>query len=54
MDTMFMRSENGKTFDFHRLLLNFLDKAYLKRSDKYVALSDLSICYTWRKIKSHR
>ena len=43
MDTMFMNSGDSKTSDPHRLLLNFLDKINLKRSDKYVVLSNLSI-----------
>ena len=47
-----MNSENSKT-DPHRLLLNLLDKIKLKRSDKYVALSNPSIYYTWKNIKSH-
>ena len=51
MDTIFMNSENSKTSDPHRLLLNLRDKINLKRSDKYVALSNLSIYYTWRNIK---
>ena len=46
-----MNSENSKTSDPHRLLLNLLDKINLKRSDKYVALSNLSIYYTWKNIK---
>ena len=46
MDNVFMNSENSKTSDLHRLLLNLSDKINLKRSDKYVALSNLSICYT--------
>ena len=46
MDTIFMNSENSKTSDPHRLLLNLSDKINLKGSDKYVALSNLSICYT--------
>ena len=33
-----MNSENTKTSDPHRLLLNLSDKIYLKRSDKYVIL----------------
>ena len=41
-----MNSENSKAPDPHRLLLNFLDKRSLKRSDKYVTLSNLSIYYT--------
>ena len=35
-----------KTSNPKRLLLNLSDKANLKRSDKYVALSNLSICRT--------
>ena len=46
-----MNSENSKTSDPHRLLLNLSDKINLKRSDKYVALSNLSIYYTWKNIK---
>ena len=48
MDTIFISSGNSKTSDPHRLLLNLLDKIKLKRRDKYVALSNLSICYTWK------
>ena len=51
MDTMFMNSENSKTSSPHRLLFTLSDKKYLKRSDKYVALSNLSICYTWKNTK---
>ena len=38
-----MNSKNSKTSDPHRLLLNLTDKMNLKRSDKYVSLSNLSI-----------
>ena len=51
MDTIFLNSENSKTSDTHRLLLNFSDKINLKRSDKYVALSNLSTYYTWKNIR---
>ena len=52
MDTIFMNSENNKTSDPNRLLLNLLDKISLKRSDKYVVLNiNLSIYYTWKNIK---
>ena len=34
MDTIFMNSENSKTYDPHRLLLNLSDKIDLKRSDE--------------------
>ena len=45
MDTTFMNSENSKTSDPHRVLLNLTVKLNLKRSDKYVALSNLSVYY---------
>ena len=38
-----MDSENSKTSDTHRLLLNLTDKIKLKRSDKYVTLSNLGM-----------
>ena len=43
MDTTFMDSGNGKTSNPPRLLLNLSDKINLKRSDRYVALSNLTI-----------
>ena len=41
-----MNSENSRTSDPHRLLLNLTDKVHLRRKDKYIALSNLSIYYT--------
>ena len=46
-----MNSGNSKTSDPRRLVLNVSDKIYLKRIDKYVTLSNLSIYYTWKNIK---
>ena len=46
-----MNSGNSKTSDLHRLLLTISDKINLKGSDKYVALSNLSIYYTWQNVK---
>ena len=54
MDTILTNSKNSKTYDPHRLLLNLSDKLNLKRSDKYVASSNPSICYTWKNIKSYK
>ena len=51
MYTMFMNSKNRKTSKPHRLLLNLADKVNLKRNDKYDALSNLSMNYTWKNIK---
>ena len=41
-----MNSGNRKISDPHKLLLSLSDKIKLKRSDKHVALSNLSIHYT--------
>ena len=45
-----MNSRNSKACDPHRLLLNLSNKIGLKGNDKYVTLSNLSICYTWKNI----
>ena len=47
-----MHSENSKTSDPQELLLNLSAKVNLKRSDKYVALSNLNIYYTYKNIKN--
>ena len=52
MDTIFVNSKNSKTSYPYRLLLNLADKTNLKRSNKYVALSNLSIHYIWKNIKT--
>ena len=43
MDTIFLNSENSKTSNPHRLLLNLTDKIDLKRGEQSVAFSNLSI-----------
>ena len=48
-----MNYENSKTSDCYRLLLNLTDNIDLRRKDKYIALSNLSIYYTRKKKKSH-
>ena len=45
-----MNSENSKTSESHRLLFNPTDKIDIRRKDKYIALSNLSIYYTWKNI----
>ena len=52
MDTIFMSSENSRTSEYHVLLLKLADKLDVKRGPKSVALSNLSIYYTWKNIKS--
>ena len=52
MDTIFMSSENSRTAEYHVLVLKLTDKLDLRRGQKAVALSNLSIYYTWKNIKS--
>ena len=52
MDTIFMNSENSKTSEPYVLILKLTDKLDLRRGEKSIALSNLSIYYTWKNIKS--
>ena len=52
MDTIFMNSESSKTSEPHVLILKLTDKLDLRRGEKIIALSNLSIYYTWKNIKS--
>ena len=52
MDTMFMNSKNSRTSEYHVLGLKLADKLNLRRGQKRVTLSNLSIYYTWKNIKS--
>ena len=52
MDTIFMNSENSRTSEYHVLVLKFTDKLNLRRGQKSIALSNLSIYYTWKNMKS--
>ena len=53
MDAIFMNSENSKTSDPHRTLLNLSDVTNLNGSDENVASSSLSIQYTWKNTENH-
>ena len=52
MDTNFMNSENSRTSEYHVLVLKLTDKLDLRRGQKSVALSNFSMYYTWKNIKS--
>ena len=51
MDTIFINSKTSEKSDPHRLLLNVTDKIDIRRNEKYIALSNLSIYYTCKNIK---
>ena len=59
MDTISMNSENSKTYvpyvtpyESYVLILKLIDKLNLRRGEKSIALSNLSIYYTRKDIKS--
>ena len=47
-----MNSENSKTSNSHVSKLKFTSKLDLRLGEKVIALSNLSIYYTWKNIKS--
>ena len=51
MDTVFINSENSRTSEYHVLKLKLADKLDLRRGQKSVSLSNLSLYYTWRSIQ---
>ena len=52
MDTIFVNSENSKTPKLNVLKLKLTNKLDLRIGEKAIALSNLSIYYTWRNIKT--
>ena len=51
MDAIFMNSKNSWKSVTHGQSFNLTDKLSLKRSDKYITLSNLSIYRTWTNIE---
>ena len=52
MDTIFINSENSKTSKQNVLVLKLTNKLDLGIGEKVIALSNLSVSYTWKNIKS--
>ena len=52
MGTIFMNSKSSKTSKQHVLTIKLTSKLDLRIGEKVIALSNLSIYYTWRNIKS--
>ena len=52
MDTIFMNSGNSKTPKPHILILKLNNRLDLRIVKNVIALSNLSIHYTWKNIKS--
>ena len=52
MDTIFINSENSRTPKVHISILKLSTKLDLTMGKKVTSLSNLSIYYTWKNIKS--
>ena len=52
METIFLNTRDSKTNEPHRFRLSLTDKLNLKNPNKNIPLSNLSIYYTWKNIKS--
>ena len=50
MDTIFINSENNKTYELHVLILKLTNKLDIRIGEKIIALSNLSIYYVRKNI----
>ena len=51
MEMMFLNTENSKTNQPHKFVLNSSQRLDLRSSNKHVALQNLSIYYKWKNIR---
>ena len=51
METIFMKTENNKTNEPQKLVLNVSQRLALRNPNKQVAFQNLSIYYTWKNIR---
>ena len=52
MEAVFMNTENNKTKEPRKFVLNLSQRLDLRSSNKHVDLQNLSIYYTWKNIKN--
>ena len=53
METIFTNTENSKTNESNKFIYQFTNKLNLNTpNNKNIGLVNLSICYTWKNIKS--
>ena len=51
MDAIFMNTENSKTNEPYKFILNLSQKLDLRSLVKHVSLQNLTIYYTWKNIR---
>ena len=52
MENFFMNTKNSKTSKPNRFKYDLIDKLDLKNPNKNMTLANISICYTWKNVKS--
>ena len=52
MEVIFMNTENNKTNEPHKFVLNLSQRLYLRSSDNHAAIQNLSVYYTWKNIRN--
>ena len=53
METIFTNTENSKTNEPHKFVLNLSERLDLRSSNRHVALQNSVFYYTWKKIRTH-
>ena len=51
METVFIKTEDSKTIESNKFVLNLSQRLDLRSSNKHVAPQNLSIYYTWKNIR---
>ena len=51
MEAIIMNTENSKTSESHKFVLNLSQKLDLRSSDKHVALQNLPVYCTWKNVR---
>ena len=51
METILINTKNSKKNESHKFVLNFSQRLDLRSSNRYLALQNLSIYYTWKNIR---
>ena len=51
IEKIFMNTENSKTKEPHKCVLNLSQRLDLRSSNKHLVLQNLSIYYTWKNIR---
>ena len=51
MEVIFMNTQNSKTNEPHKFVLNLSQRLDLRSSNKHVTLQNLTIYYTWKNIR---